>query len=276
MSVSAATETRKAKSRLANLSASLDELDAHLQPLLSQTLPETLLTLEPLQQAKLLTGIPYLVYDLVFIYLKSRGIDPKTHPVIPELERVKIYFDKIKNAESPATRTTQIDKAAANRFIKHAISQAQSLANAPSTPSTPTVEVSAASSSSTTVPVKMTAKMIERAEYERRLKEEGDEDEDETLEVFGEEGQQKDSAQSTETAPVNKRKRPVIDHFAGYGEPEPESSTPASKPTKKSKTMSASTSVASSPAPSTSASEEPTKKKKARKKKSKKVTVEGE
>ncbi|ESK96191.1 exosome-associated family protein [Moniliophthora roreri MCA 2997] len=266
----AANETRKAKSRLANLSASLDELEGHLQPLLSKTLPETLLALEPLQQAKLLTDIPYLVYDLVFIYLKSRGVDPKTHPVVPELERVKSYFDKIKNAESPATRPTQIDKAAANRFIKHAISQAQSQVNQHSTPSTSTTEVPG--SPSTTVPVKMTKKMIERAEYEKRLREEDDEGEDDGLEVYAGE-------ERMEAEPANKRKRLAVDHFAGYGDPDPVSSTsnPASNPPKKLKTISDSTSVVSSPAPSTPTSEEPAKKKKkARKKKNKKAAAEDE
>jgi hypothetical protein len=58
------------------------------------------------------------------VYLKTRGVDPKTHPVVQELvssaiflvrhiishtscppkERVKQYFDKIKEAEDPAKR----------------------------------------------------------------------------------------------------------------------------------------------------------------------------
>ena len=98
-------ETSKIKSKLAALSASFDDLEAHLEPLFSQPFPETIIALEPLQQAKLQTLIPYLVYDLIFssvsnntvqvlamlmilnatVYLKTRGIDPKTHPVIPEL-----------------------------------------------------------------------------------------------------------------------------------------------------------------------------------------------
>lgn len=95
------SKTAKAKAKLSTLSASIDELEAHLEPLFGQTLPETILALEPIQQAKLQTVLPYLVYDLIFsesepfqhsrlismfsVYLKSRGIDPKTHPVVPEL-----------------------------------------------------------------------------------------------------------------------------------------------------------------------------------------------
>jgi exosome complex protein LRP1 len=60
------SQTEKAKAKLATLSSSLDDLEAHLEPLFAQTLPETVLGLEPIQQAKLQTVLPYLVYDLVF------------------------------------------------------------------------------------------------------------------------------------------------------------------------------------------------------------------
>lgn len=52
--------------KVAAVDASLDELEHELEPLLSQSLPETLLGLETIQQAKLQTLIPYLLYDLVF------------------------------------------------------------------------------------------------------------------------------------------------------------------------------------------------------------------
>ncbi len=98
-----ADSSAKIKARLSALNGSLDELEAQLEPLLTQSLPETLVGLDTLQQAKLQVAIPYLVYDLVFsaftildntyrvsvclapVYLKTRGIDPKTHKVIQEL-----------------------------------------------------------------------------------------------------------------------------------------------------------------------------------------------
>lgn len=104
------TETAKIHSKLAKLNKSLDELESQLEPLFAQSLPETLLALDTIQQAKLQVIIPYVVYDLVFgectrgmqgwtcprfraltpcvVYLKSRGIDPKTHRVVNELVRV--------------------------------------------------------------------------------------------------------------------------------------------------------------------------------------------
>ena len=116
------TDTTKFRSKLAKLDKSLDELESQLEPLFAQSLPESLLALDTIQQAKLQVIIPYVVYDLVFgkrargvldrtdpgadvlffslaVYLKSRGIDPKTHRVIGELVRVL-------SGASP----TQIDK----------------------------------------------------------------------------------------------------------------------------------------------------------------------
>ena len=58
--------SEKLLTRLATLNDSLDDLEEKLEPLLSQTLPESLLPLETIQQVKLNVAIPYLVYDLVF------------------------------------------------------------------------------------------------------------------------------------------------------------------------------------------------------------------
>lgn len=59
-------DTLKAKKKLSALSSSLDDLESSLSTLLSQSLPEQVLGLDTIQQAKLQVVIPYLVYDLVF------------------------------------------------------------------------------------------------------------------------------------------------------------------------------------------------------------------
>lgn len=80
--------TAKAKSRLAILDASLDGLEEQLESLFSQTLPESLLALEPIQQAKLQTLIPYLVYDLIFSMMPFLCLIPSyRHPSILEIKR---------------------------------------------------------------------------------------------------------------------------------------------------------------------------------------------
>ena len=68
------TQTEKTKAKLATLSSSFDDLEVLLDPLFAQTLPETIVGLEPLQQAKLQTVLPYLVYDLVFSVSSSMSL----------------------------------------------------------------------------------------------------------------------------------------------------------------------------------------------------------
>ncbi|KAH7922799.1 hypothetical protein BV22DRAFT_1037119 [Leucogyrophana mollusca] len=255
-----ASETTRLRAKLSMMDASLDELEAQLDPLISKSLPETLVGLETIQQAKLQVALPYLVYDLVFIYLKARGIDPKTHPVVTELDRVRQYFEKIKNAEeSEEKKRAGIDKAAAGRFIKHAIAQVKY-----TTPTSgPSDATSTASTSNVRVPIKVTSKMVERAEYEKNLQDVGSEEE-EDLEVFdaaSEEDAGEDEAEEAQAKPTkgkqravdvdeankasnpvgSKRKRPRIDPFAGYGD---DDSTPSIKSSKKKSKTSASASPA--------------------------------
>ncbi|KAF7966003.1 hypothetical protein HWV62_40509 [Athelia sp. TMB] len=219
-------EINRIRARLDTLGDSLDDLEVILEPLLAQSLPETVVGLETIQQAKLQVVLPYLVYDLIFIYLKAKGIDPKTHPVVSELDRVRQYFNKIKSAEDADKKpTVSIDKDAASRFIKHAIAQSK-YGRLPGDDAEPTP-------SSARVPVKITSKMEARAQYERELEELGSDNEDdgEGLEVFDEEkeaveqiktgkGKGKERATNVdegmqEATTGTKRRRPVMDPFAG-------------------------------------------------------------
>ena len=56
-------------------------------------------------------------------YLRLNGVNAKGHPVFRELIRVKQYFEKIKDVESDgmSKRSTAVDKAVAQRFIRHAL-----------------------------------------------------------------------------------------------------------------------------------------------------------
>ncbi|KAF9650346.1 hypothetical protein BDM02DRAFT_3093411 [Thelephora ganbajun] len=180
------TDTNKLRARVATLDKLLDDFDGQLDDLLAKSLPETLLGLDTLQQAKLQVTIPYLVYDLVIVYLKTKGIDPKTHPVFGELERVRGYIEKVSKAEKQESEQQRmaIDKAAANRFIKHAIAQAtlaQDQSSAEPIDQQPTPGPSRLPVQP--VPVAATSKMLARAEWERQVKEAAEEEE-EDLEVF--------------------------------------------------------------------------------------------
>ena len=59
-------DTLKIKRKLSTLTSSLDGLETSLTALSSQSLPDLVIGLDTIQQAKLQVAIPYLVYDLVF------------------------------------------------------------------------------------------------------------------------------------------------------------------------------------------------------------------
>ncbi|KAL1748929.1 Sas10/Utp3/C1D family-domain-containing protein [Schizophyllum fasciatum] len=185
------TETAKVRAKVAALSASLDKLERELAPLLDRPLAETLAGLEPIEQARLQTLLPYIIYDLSFIQLKTHGVDPKTHPVISELDRVRQYFEKIKKVEDTTTRQSTVDKDAAARFIKHAINSVQYKR------SDPPQDAPSTSAAAAPVPVKVTDKMREREQYLREMQERDGEEssEDEGLQVIeGEDAMEIDSA----------------------------------------------------------------------------------
>lgn len=127
------------------------------------------------------------------------------------------------------TGRTELDKAAAARFIKHAITEAK-------WKKTPAEEAQEDQSSSVPIPVKVTSKMIAKAEYEKGLKENAEkgEDDEEPLQVYdqddenegdamevgqnqkGLKGKSKASDQTSPSEiPQGKRRRPVMDPFAG-------------------------------------------------------------
>jgi exosome complex protein LRP1 len=59
-------DTLKIRRKISTLTSSLDDLETTLTELTSQSLPDLVVGLDTIQQAKLQVVIPYLVYDLVF------------------------------------------------------------------------------------------------------------------------------------------------------------------------------------------------------------------
>ncbi|KAJ5472544.1 hypothetical protein N7530_006545 [Penicillium desertorum] len=108
---------------LEQLDDNVDDLEGVLEPLLASTLVKSSNKLPVMDKAKLHVLITYTLESLIFSYLRLHGVDAKQHPVFRELTRVKQYFEKIKALETePEERSMTLDKAAANRFIKHGLS----------------------------------------------------------------------------------------------------------------------------------------------------------
>ncbi|KAK9767712.1 hypothetical protein K7432_002278 [Basidiobolus ranarum] len=107
------------------LEASLSKIQAHLEPLLSSPLNETIGKLPVMDRCKLEVMVAYAINTLFWIYLKTQGVPPSDHPVMKELERIRGYIQKIKETEGTHKPTMSVDKEAAARFIKNALADSE-------------------------------------------------------------------------------------------------------------------------------------------------------
>ncbi|PSK34914.1 Exosome complex protein [Elsinoe australis] len=114
-------DSSRVETLLGTLSHQIDGVEAALQPLLSKPLSATTSKVPLLDKAKIYVHTAYAVESLVFSYLNLNGVETKSHPVFNELKRTRGYFEKVKSAESEGPQS-KLDKGAANRFIKHALS----------------------------------------------------------------------------------------------------------------------------------------------------------
>lgn len=104
---------------LEDLTASIDDLETALNPLLSPAISTQASKLPLLDKAKLHVLATYALDSLLFSLLKLNGTDTKSHPVSAEISRVRSYFGKLTEAEKgPAQRTQVVDKDALGRFVR--------------------------------------------------------------------------------------------------------------------------------------------------------------
>ncbi|OZJ02464.1 hypothetical protein BZG36_04101 [Bifiguratus adelaidae] len=100
----------------------LDAVREQLKSLLKRPLTETVPKLSHVDRSKLFVMLSYTINTLVFVYLKSQGQDPKTHPVVRELERVRDYIEKIKTATGKKAKPSMtVNQAASKRTISAAL-----------------------------------------------------------------------------------------------------------------------------------------------------------
>ncbi|KWU47629.1 hypothetical protein RHOSPDRAFT_31062 [Rhodotorula sp. JG-1b] len=244
---------------LAELSTSLTALEQALDPLLAtplqQHLEHSAAADSPLTQARAHILASYVVHDLVWVYLKAAGIEPASHPVMQELERLKGYFGKLKAAQNGQSTTTssnkpdrprmQIDKAAANRFISAAISSSRAAVDPNYTPASDDETGSPAAGPSGTH-TRFTE--AEKEDLDRLLEDHDVSDEEEDSDPDAENSvveemlrgarngleqakqTRKDVEAATGTSSTGKKKRKAMDPFAGYDQPKPASATPTKSP----------------------------------------------
>ncbi|XP_028396181.1 nuclear nucleic acid-binding protein C1D-like [Dendronephthya gigantea] len=99
----------------------MNTVEETLDPLLCTSSEETHEKLNVLDRAKLDLMMVYAVNSMFWIYLITQGVNPKDHGIKHELDRVKDYMKKIKDASDKKKASLKIDKAAARRFVKGAL-----------------------------------------------------------------------------------------------------------------------------------------------------------
>ncbi|CAJ2504520.1 Uu.00g119140.m01.CDS01 [Anthostomella pinea] len=109
--------------QLERLDDEVDNLEEALQPLLNNV-SDVASKLPLLDKAKLYVLVTYSIESMLFSSLRLDGVQAKEHPVFKELIRVRQYFEKIKNIETPPPqkREQTLNKEAAIRFIRSDLS----------------------------------------------------------------------------------------------------------------------------------------------------------
>ncbi|KAI2626333.1 Sas10/Utp3/C1D family-domain-containing protein [Xylaria nigripes] len=110
---------------LERLDDAVDVLEDALQPLVTN-MADVASKLPLLDKAKLYVLMTYSIESMLFSALRLNAVDAKEHPVFKELARVRQYFEKIKNIETPQDKPEKpeqtLNKEAAMRFIRSDLS----------------------------------------------------------------------------------------------------------------------------------------------------------
>ncbi|KAK9065576.1 hypothetical protein SSX86_014977 [Deinandra increscens subsp. villosa] len=87
--------------------------------------PDTLSELDPLQRAQSLLLLAKATTTLFALKLRCNGVDPDDHPVRSELDRLKLYQEKLDKcinlSNAPLRPSTTLNYQAATRFIEHSL-----------------------------------------------------------------------------------------------------------------------------------------------------------
>ncbi len=79
------------------------------------------LPLPPLERARMHLLVAYTVNTLFYVHLKASGADPTDHPVAEELERVKLYMQRLKEATTTTQQQQQQQQSQAMGTIRRAL-----------------------------------------------------------------------------------------------------------------------------------------------------------
>ena len=112
------------EANIAAFARSVDDIEAHVRRLQRANLAELTKGLGPLEAARIHLMVAYTINTLFYMYLRTQGVSPADHPIQEELERVKAYIRKLKQAaaeESQQSEELTRNAAAAQQFLTRAL-----------------------------------------------------------------------------------------------------------------------------------------------------------
>ncbi|CAL8258785.1 unnamed protein product [Lota lota] len=110
--------------QLTGFETSVGSINSMLQTMMSMPRNDLLQKLDPLDQAKLDLMSAYTLNSLFWMYLVTRGLNPREHGVKQELERIRTYMTRVKDI-TDRKKAARLDKGAAARFLRHALYDAE-------------------------------------------------------------------------------------------------------------------------------------------------------
>ncbi|KAF6102389.1 C1D nuclear receptor corepressor [Phyllostomus discolor] len=105
---------------LSTFENSIGAVDDMLKTMMSVSRNELLQKLDPLEQAKVDLVSAYTLNSMFWVYLATQGVNPKEHPVKQELERIRVYMNRVKEI-TDKKKAAKLDRGAASRFVKNAL-----------------------------------------------------------------------------------------------------------------------------------------------------------
>lgn len=124
---------------LNSLDGSIDDLELKLQPIISKSLEEVVENVEnPIEKIEIYNNFSYVLVSIIIAYLRSNGVDTTDHPIMKELDRVKLHMKRHKDLVSKNDDSQQVDQA--KQFLQ------QTLGNKSGTDNTLTSQLPAISS----------------------------------------------------------------------------------------------------------------------------------
>eukprot|EP01117_Protostelium_nocturnum_P008030 TRINITY_DN2859_c0_g2_i1.p1 TRINITY_DN2859_c0_g2~~TRINITY_DN2859_c0_g2_i1.p1 ORF type:complete len:174 (+),score=62.37 TRINITY_DN2859_c0_g2_i1:425-946(+) len=116
----------EADALMSNLEDGIGSLEDMLKPFLQRPYDQMIDEMDAVTVAKMNVMFAYALNSLYFAFLRTRGQNPNEHPVKKELDRIKEYYQKVKDtSEKNSVPQMKLNVDAANRFINSALKETQ-------------------------------------------------------------------------------------------------------------------------------------------------------